>query len=60
MEIAIDSQKQTIQARDDSIKKLLELLQSKGISEFSNGIFTSFHVLSFHSENSTHFFSLNF
>ena len=26
----IDTQKQTLQARDESIKKLLEMLQSKG------------------------------
>lgn len=30
MEIRIDTQKQTLGARDESIKKLLEILQSKG------------------------------
>uniref|UniRef100_A0A8C8MK36 ELKS/RAB6-interacting/CAST family member 1 n=1 Tax=Oncorhynchus tshawytscha TaxID=74940 RepID=A0A8C8MK36_ONCTS len=32
MELRIDSQKQTLGARDQSIKKLLEMLQSKGLS----------------------------
>ncbi|CAB1345652.1 unnamed protein product [Coregonus sp. 'balchen'] len=32
MEMRIDSQKQTLGARDQSIKKLLEMLQSKGLS----------------------------
>ncbi|XP_053574821.1 ELKS/Rab6-interacting/CAST family member 1 isoform X4 [Bombina bombina] len=32
MELRIDTQKQTLNARDESIKKLLEMLQSKGIS----------------------------
>ncbi|XP_018110332.1 ELKS/Rab6-interacting/CAST family member 1 isoform X12 [Xenopus laevis] len=31
MELRIDTQKQTLNARDESIKKLLEMLQSKGI-----------------------------
>ncbi|KAE8613504.1 hypothetical protein XENTR_v10007751 [Xenopus tropicalis] len=31
MELRIDTQKQTLSARDESIKKLLEMLQSKGI-----------------------------
>ena len=30
LEMRIDTQKQTLQARDESIKKLLEMLQSKG------------------------------
>lgn len=30
MELRIDTQKQTLGARDESIKKLLEMLQSKG------------------------------
>ena len=30
LETRIDTQKQTLQARDESIKKLLEMLQSKG------------------------------
>lgn len=30
MELRIDTQKQTLVARDESIKKLLEMLQSKG------------------------------
>lgn len=30
MELRIDTQKQTLAARDESIKKLLEMLQSKG------------------------------
>merc|ERR1711899_720678 len=30
LEMRIETQKQTLQARDDSIKKLLEMLQSKG------------------------------
>ncbi|XP_021330887.2 ELKS/Rab6-interacting/CAST family member 1 isoform X7 [Danio rerio] len=32
MELRIDTQKQTLNARDESIKKLLEMLQSKGLS----------------------------
>nr|XP_020455149.1 ELKS/Rab6-interacting/CAST family member 1-like isoform X1 [Monopterus albus] len=32
MELRIDTQKQTLTARDESIKKLLEMLQSKGLS----------------------------
>lgn len=31
MELRIDTQKQTLGARDESIKKLLEMLQSKGL-----------------------------
>ena len=30
MDLRIDTQKQTLNARDESIKKLLEMLQSKG------------------------------
>ena len=30
MELRIETQKQTLSARDESIKKLLEMLQSKG------------------------------
>lgn len=33
MELRIDTQKQTLGARDESIKKLLEMLQSKGWCE---------------------------
>ncbi|XP_051059788.1 ELKS/Rab6-interacting/CAST family member 1 isoform X4 [Phodopus roborovskii] len=32
MELRIETQKQTLSARDESIKKLLEMLQSKGLS----------------------------
>uniref|UniRef100_A0AAV2IXY6 Uncharacterized protein n=1 Tax=Knipowitschia caucasica TaxID=637954 RepID=A0AAV2IXY6_KNICA len=32
MELRIDTQKHTLTARDESIKKLLEMLQSKGLS----------------------------
>ncbi|XP_071081975.1 ERC protein 2-like [Haliotis cracherodii] len=32
MELRIDTQKQTLSARDESIKKLLEMLQSKGLA----------------------------
>ncbi|XP_040594979.1 ELKS/Rab6-interacting/CAST family member 1 isoform X9 [Mesocricetus auratus] len=32
MELRIETQKQTLNARDESIKKLLEMLQSKGLS----------------------------
>lgn len=31
MELRIETQKQTLAARDDSIKKLMEMLQNKGI-----------------------------
>lgn len=31
MDLRIDTQKQTLNARDESIKKLLEMLQSKGM-----------------------------
>lgn len=34
LELRIETQKQTLQARDESIKKLLEMLQSKGIGKF--------------------------
>ena len=33
LETRIETQKQTLQARDESIKKLLEMLQSKGDGE---------------------------
>ena len=33
LELRIETQKQTLLARDDSIKKLLEMLQNKGIGE---------------------------
>ncbi|XP_051976793.1 ELKS/Rab6-interacting/CAST family member 1-like [Xyrauchen texanus] len=36
MELRIDTQKQTLNARDESIKKLLEMLQSKGLSGKAN------------------------
>lgn len=43
MELRIDTQKQTLGARDESIKKLLEMLQSKGrTSGLSNPGF--FHI----------------
>ncbi|EDS45874.1 rab6-interacting protein 2/elks/erc/cast [Culex quinquefasciatus] len=32
LELRIETQKQTLQARDESIKKLLEMLQSKGMA----------------------------
>uniref|UniRef100_A0A8C5R9L4 ELKS/RAB6-interacting/CAST family member 2 n=1 Tax=Leptobrachium leishanense TaxID=445787 RepID=A0A8C5R9L4_9ANUR len=35
MELRIETQKQTLSARDESIKKLLEMLQSKGLSSKS-------------------------
>lgn len=35
LETRIETQKQTLQARDDSIKKLLEMLQSKGDGELN-------------------------
>lgn len=34
MELRIDTQKQTLAARDESIKKLLEMLQSKGTFDY--------------------------
>ncbi|KAK9496956.1 hypothetical protein O3M35_004414 [Rhynocoris fuscipes] len=34
LELRIESQKQTLQARDESIKKLLEMLQNKGVGKF--------------------------
>jgi hypothetical protein len=34
LELRIDTQKQTLQARDESIKKLLEMLQNKGVGKF--------------------------
>ncbi len=37
MELRIDTQKQTLGARDESIKKLLEMLQSKGWHEPREG-----------------------
>ncbi len=35
LELRIETQKQTLQARDESIKKLLEMLQSKGEGKHS-------------------------
>lgn len=32
LEIRIESQKQTLDARDESIKKLLEMLHNKGVN----------------------------
>lgn len=34
LELRIETQKQTLQARDESIKKLLEMLQSKGVGKY--------------------------
>jgi hypothetical protein len=34
LELRIETQKQTLQARDESIKKLLEMLQNKGVGKF--------------------------
>lgn len=34
LELRIETQKQTLQARDESIKKLLEMLQNKGMGEW--------------------------
>lgn len=33
LELRIETQKQTLQARDESIKKLLEMLQNKGMGK---------------------------
>ncbi|XP_026686489.1 ELKS/Rab6-interacting/CAST family member 1-like, partial [Diaphorina citri] len=33
LELRIETQKQTLQARDESIKKLLEMLQNKGVGK---------------------------
>lgn len=33
LELRIETQKQTLQSRDESIKKLLEMLQNKGMGE---------------------------
>ncbi len=38
LETRIDTQKQTLQARDESIKKLLEMLQSKGDGKGCMGV----------------------
>jgi hypothetical protein len=35
LELRIETQKQTLQSRDESIKKLLEMLQNKGMGEFT-------------------------
>ena len=35
LELRIETQKQTLQSRDESIKKLLEMLQNKGMGEFN-------------------------
>lgn len=42
LELRIETQKQTLQARDESIKKLLEMLQNKGMGEWER---TSTHTL---------------
>jgi len=41
LELRIDTQKQTLSARDESIKKLLEMLQNKGIGKFVTRSFNS-------------------
>lgn len=46
LELRIETQKQTLNARDESIKKLLEMLQTKGMGEFRNCNF-SFAMSSF-------------
>lgn len=45
LELRIETQKQTLQARDESIKKLLEMLQNKGMGEafHSNSSFLNEH-----------------
>lgn len=51
MELRIETQKQTLTARDESIKKLLEMLQNKGMGKkFSNHKTTliSFCLIMFH------------
>lgn len=49
LELRIETQKQTLQARDESIKKLLEMLQSKGMGESIDCRFPFSHSLSLHS-----------
>lgn len=39
LEMRIDTQKQTLTARDESIKKLLEMLQNKGEGEMRMIVF---------------------
>lgn len=34
LELRIETQKQTLQSRDESIKKLLDMLQNKGIGKY--------------------------
>jgi golgin subfamily B member 1 len=47
LELRIDTQKQTLSARDESIKKLLEMLQNKGIGKFFlREVFTLDHFYS--------------
>lgn len=41
LELRIETQKQTLQARDESIKKLLEMLQNKGVGKLLFEIFCS-------------------
>lgn len=43
LELRIETQKQTLQARDESIKKLLEMLQSKGVGKYF--CITSAHLI---------------
>ena len=43
LETRIETQKQTLQARDDSIKKLLEMLQSKGDGKLPIFLFNQGH-----------------
>lgn len=35
LELRIETQKQTLQSRDESIKKLLDMLQNKGVGELT-------------------------
>lgn len=45
LELRIETQKQTLQSRDESIKKLLEMLQNKGMGEFTCTWLFSFIII---------------
>lgn len=47
LELRLETQKQTLNARDESIKKLLEMLQNKGMGKW-NAFF--FHNVQSHTE----------
>lgn len=57
LECRVETQKQTLIARDESIKKLLEMLQAKGMGEFSFFLI-SLHFITLHFINNEILYSI--